>query len=349
MIIVNNPGDWGYVYTPLAHADWNGCTLADLVFPFFLFIVGISITLSMPDADEKYPHTKTPLLRKITRRTFLLFLFGLFLNGFPYFDLSSIRVLGVLQRIAIVFFVGSLTYLYFINNTIIALTIFTLIGYWLLMTLVPVPGIGDANLEPGTNLAAWVDQMILGNHVWSQTGTWDPEGILSTFPAIVTGLLGILTGKWLLNESRDVKTKIIWIFVAGSLAVTIGLAWDMAFPINKSLWTSSYVIYTAGVILLALGVSFWFMDVMNYQQFAEPFKAFGANAITAYLSSQLFAKLFYIIPVGEYSLKGWLFQNTFNPLIPSPYNASLAMSLLWGAIIFVPIWIMYKRNVIVSV
>jgi predicted acyltransferase len=349
MILVNNPGSWEYVYAPLNHSHWNGCTPTDLVFPFFLFIVGISVSYALSVAKSAGGNQNV-ILMKILKRTILLFLFGLLLNFIPEFDFGSIRILGVLQRIAIVFFFSAFLFLKTSARTQVLISVGLLISYWLLMTLVPVPGIGEANLGEKTNLSAWLDNLLLGGHLWKFTEVWDPEGILSTLPAIASGLIGVLAGTWLKGEANK-SDKIIGLFVIGNLLIVAALAWDMAFPINKSLWTSSYVLYTSGIAMNVLAVCFWLIDVKEYKKYTGPFMAFGSNAITAYMISEMLAKISYF-SVGnsgnKISIKDLVFQSlSFDWM--NLWFLSFVLALVWVALIWLPVNQMYKKKIFIKV
>ena len=249
MLLVNNAGDLGHTFAPLLHAEWNGWTPTDLVFPFFLFVLGVAIPLAFASRLEKSGGDLGPLYRQIVRRTIILFALGLFLTWFPFMgiDWSRVRIPGVLQRIALVYFFASLAYLHLNTRGRAWLTGGLLLGYWLAMTLVPVPGFGAGDLSPEGNLAGFVDRLILGAHVWRYApGPADPEGILSTLPAIATALAGIFTGEWL-RTKKSQSEKLIGLFVAGSVAAVAGAVFGWFFPINKNLWTSSYVVLTAGL------------------------------------------------------------------------------------------------------
>jgi predicted acyltransferase len=350
MILVNNPGSWEYIYPPFQHSQWNGCTPTDLVFPFFLFIMGISISYSL-DTLKYSTDNQSELVLKIIKRSIILFLLGLLLNIIPDFDFSSLRILGVLQRIAIVFFVSALLFLKTSVRTQIIVSVLLLISYWIIMTVLPVPGIGAANLKPGTNLSAWLDNTLLKGHLWRNTKTWDPEGLLSTFPAIVSGLTGVLTGTWL-KTNKDKRDKIIYLFVVANGLIMLGLAWDMVFPINKSLWTSSYVLYTSGIALTTVALCFWLIDVMDYKKYTGIFIAFGSNAIVAYISAELLAKLFYSIKINyngaTTNLKSALFERLSSDSV-NPSFLSFVLALLWVAIIGLPISWMYKKKVFIKV
>jgi predicted acyltransferase len=346
MILVNNPGDWGHIYPPFQHAHWNGCTPTDLVFPFFLFIVGISISISLRKAKETKPDSKVYL--KIFKRTLILFALGLFLNGFPYFDFSVLRIPGVLQRIALVFCIAAIFYLKCSKKTLVIISGTLLVLYWIIMCFLPVPGQGHPSLEPENNMGAWLDRLIMPGHLWKYSLTWDPESLLGTMPATVTALAGILTGQWLQNE-KDNREKVIGLFLAGSGLVVGGLIWDGFFPINKGLWTSSFVLYTAGIALNTLAFCYYYFDVVKIRQgWTAPFLAFGSNAITAYFIAELLARITGEISVGDTSLKGWIFENLFASWL-NPYNASLAMAIVWVILLWIPLHQMYRRKVFIKI
>lgn len=347
MILVNNPGSWSHIYPALEHAKWNGVTPTDLIFPFFLFIVGVAVTFSLTKRKERGDDQKK-LLLQIFRRSVILFVLGLLMYGFPFYDLSTQRIPGVLQRIAVCYFFASLIFLKTNIKTVIYISAAILFIYWGLMTLTPVPGVGYANLEPSTNLGAWLDRTILGiNHLWSGSKTWDPEGILSTLPAISTTLFGVLTGVWLKSEN-DEKTKTVWMFVFGNFALVLGVIWDIWFPINKGIWTSSYVLFTGGMALQFLGMCYWLIDVKNYKWWTKPFVVYGLNAITVFFLSGIVGRLLILIKVtnsaGEaVALKTYLYNLLFTSWL-SPINASLAWAILnilfWLGIL----WIMYSKK-----
>lgn len=352
MILVNNPGSWSHIYPALEHSKWNGVTPTDLIFPFFLFIVGVAITFSLTKRKERGDDQKK-LLLQILRRSIILFVLGLLMYGFPYYDLATQRIPGVLQRIAVCYFFASLIFLKSNIKTVIYTSAAILFIYWGLMTLIPVPGVGYANLEPSTNLGAWLDRTILGvNHLWSGSKTWDPEGILSTLPAISTTLLGVLTGVWLRSEN-DEKTKTVWMFVFGNFALVLGIIWDIWFPINKGLWTSSYVLFTAGMALQFLGICYWLIDVKGYKWWTKPFVVYGLNAITVFFLSGIVGRLLILIKVtnsgGEQSaLKTFLYESLFTGWL-SPINASLAWAILNIIFWLGVLWIMYSRKLFVKI
>jgi predicted acyltransferase len=341
MILVNNPGDWGHVYAPLLHAQWNGCTPTDLVFPFFLFIVGVSISFAMGK-------TKPPLI-KIVRRAAILFALGMILSLYPKFDFAYVRIPGVLQRIALVYLVASLIFLHTNHKTQIYITAAILILYCILMNYVPVPGLGFATMDAETNLGAWLDRTILGtDHLWRAVKTWDPEGLLSTLPAIATGMIGALTGQWLKTD-KPITERLLQLFLVGNALILSGLIWNESFPINKSLWTSSYVLYTGGWAMVALAACYWLIDVCGYRKGVMPFVYFGVNAITVFFLSGIIPRTLNIIKIGEIDAKTWLFKNGIAVWFSNSYMASLA-----GALVFLVIWyfilrFMFKKNVIIKI
>lgn len=352
MILVNNPGSWSYIYAPLEHATWNGCTPTDLIFPFFLFIVGVSITYAL-SSKKLDVSNHNQLILSAFKRAAILFGLGLFLSLFPSFDVSTVRILGVLQRIGIVFFICAVIFIKTNPKTQLRITIGILLSYWAMMTLIPVPDFGYANLEKETNLAAWLDRLILTeSHIWKSAKTWDPEGILSTLPAIATGIFGMLIGQFLKREDKPDGDKIAWLFSFGISAVMVGLIWDLAFPINKSLWTSSFVAYTGGLATIGLALCYWIIDVQGYKKYTSPFLVYGVNAITVFFASGLIPRILNMIKLNlngeEVGAKLWLYETFYTPYL-SPYNASLAGAITFILIWWFILWMMYKKNIIIKV
>lgn len=344
MILVNDPGSWSYVYAPLLHAKWHGCTPTDLIFPFFLFMVGMAVSLGKPKTgvDRKL------VTRKILKRSLYLFLIGLFLNGFPYFELSTFRIPGVLQRIALVFLAIALMHHYIKDRVQIIVGGILLVGYWIIMDFVPVPGIGAANLEPETNFAAWFDRLFLSGHMWRLSETWDPEGLLSTLPAVVTGLLGVFTGK-LLFTAENKSQGLSQIFVLGNVLLGVALGWDMIFPINKSLWTSSFVLYTGGIAMNFYGVLFWLLDIKKFRsKLTFPFEVFGSNAITAYALSGVLASLFGIIPLADSSIHQVLYDGLVG-IFGDYYFASFVYAIGFVTLCYLPILLLYRKKIFIKV
>lgn len=351
MTLVNNPGTGKAIYSPLEHAEWNGWTPTDLVFPFFLFIVGVSITLAFARRVEN-GGSQRDLYLKIIRRTLIIFALGLVLNGFPYYNLSTIRIPGVLQRIALCYFFASLIFLHTTWRTQALIGVGLLLFYWLIMTVIPAPGYMAGDLSKEGSLASYIDRTILGPHIWKAGKVYDPEGILSTIPAIVSTLCGILTGH-LLRSRRTPMEKVAAMFVAGAVGVALGWAWNFWFPINKDLWTSSYVVFTAGLALQFLAFCYWLVDLKNYRTWAKPFVIFGVNALALFFLSNLMVRLmmFWKLPQADGSegnLQTWIYEHFFAPFL-SPINASLAYAiaflLLWLGIMT----IFYRRKIFIKV
>ncbi len=345
------------MYPPLLHAEWHGWTPTDLIFPFFLFIVGVAMTYSFGKMFEK-GIPKTEIYKKVFKRSAILFAIGLFMAIFPVvrfdplrlYDFSSMRIMGVLQRIALCYLFASIVYLEFRKiRTQVFWVIGLLAGYWLLMSTVPVPGHGAGDLSREGNLAAYIDQLVMADHLW-KTG-WDPEGLLSTIPAIGTVLLGLLTGK-LLRSEKSAKDKLIQMFLYGNLGLVTGLIVDVWFPINKGLWTSSYVLFTGGFALHFLAICYWFVDMKGYRKWTKPFEVYGLNALAVFVLSTLMAKLFYVIPIytadGQTTIKGLIYDNLLL-LIASPVNASLMFAVLYILFWLWIMWIFYKRKIFIKI
>ena len=361
MIIVNNPGDWGHIYPPLDHSEWNGCTPTDLVFPFFLFMAGVSIVYAMEKKKEAVQDHGKLIWHAFKRMINLLlinygvhFFFQFISGNFNVLGiLENLRLPGVLPRIAVVYFICTVIYLKTTAKTRVWLFAGALLGYWALMTLIPVPGVGYANLNPATNLGAWLDKLVFGsNHLWQESKVWDPEGILGTIPAIGTGLFGIRVGTWLKRADKDIATKVTWMFIYGAGAVVLALFWDFFFPINKKLWTSSFVLYTGGLATVTLASLYWLIDVMQYKKATPFFVAFGMNSITAYVLADIVPGIFGAIKMTldgkPTNLYGYVYQTVFVPHF-TPVNASLAAAIVLVFIIYLILWPLYKRNIIIKV
>ena len=346
MVLVNNPGTWEHIYWPLQHAPWHGWTPTDLVFPFFLFIVGVAIPLAFANRLES-GRSKRDLYIKIVKRTLIIFAIGLFLNGFPYFGLAEYRIPGVLQRIAVCYFFASIIFLNTKIRTQVAITIGLLLFYWILVKFVPAPGFAAGDLTKEGSLPSFVDRVVLGKHVWVLGKVYDPEGILSTIPAIATTLIGVLTGSWLRTEKTRFE-KAAGMFVAGAVCVAIGWGWNSFFPINKALWTSSYVLFTGGLALQFLAFCYWLIDIKGYRRWAKPFEVFGLNAIALYVGAGLMASLFGEIKVGQTTLGNWIYQNLFASWA-SPINASLAFAISFVLVWLGLMWILYNRKIVLKV
>ncbi|WP_144892806.1 acyltransferase family protein [Flavobacterium tiangeerense] len=404
MTIVNNPGSWATVYPPLLHSDWNGCTPTDLVFPFFIFIMGVAVSFAMPTKNFD-----DITFNKILIRSLRMFCLGMFFNFFGKIQIfglegiplligriiititlgyalmgsfnarvktylaigvfviflclaysgieayQDVRLPGVLQRIGIVYFVISLLFLKTTLKMQIIVASTILLGYWAIMTLIPVPGIGLANLDKETNLASWIDSVFLKNHVWAVTKTWDPEGILSTIPAIASGIIGLLIGQ-LLNRPIPKLEIVKKMGIVGIILIILGLLWSITFPLNKSLWTSSFVLYTSGIATLSLTIFYYVIDVANYKKWTKLFLFWGVNPMIVFFFSEIIPQALEMIqfqnpeiPSEQINLQNYLYHFWIAPIFNNPMTASLA-----GALIYVTIWsfilrLFYKHQLIFKV
>jgi predicted acyltransferase len=346
MILVNNPGSWAYIYPQLRHAEWNGWTMTDWIFPFFLFTVGITMTLSFARRIESGAPVRQ-LYTHILIRTIIIFALGLFLNGFPYFHFSEIRIPGVLQRIAICYGIASIIFFHSTRRGQLYWTAGLLAVYWLIMQCVPVPGIGPGIYEPGKNFSNYIDSIALAGHMWNQTVTWDPEGIVSTLPSIATVLFGVLTGH-LIRSEKTQQEKIIQMYAAGTCLIILGIILDMWIPINKKLWTSSFSVFTAGWANVCLATCIWLFDIKGYSRYAKPLIIFGLNAIAVYCISELVAITLGSITVTDgggiaMSVQEYLYTTIFLP-ITNPVNASLLFAISFILIMYVFVWVLWKKN-----
>jgi len=354
MILVNTSGDGAHTYRLLRHSPWNGCTLADLVFPCFLFMVGISLVLSLGGKLRRGIPRRVLALQAL-RRSLVLFAIGIAINGFPRFDLHTLRVFGVLQRIAICFFLASLIYMWLRPRTIVWITVAILLGYWILLRWVPVPGYGLPGvsvpfLDAHGNLPAWLDRHLLpASHLYHQ-GYYDPEGFLSSISALASTLVGVLTA-FVLQISGSAAAKARRLLLSGVSCLLLGLAWSHWLPLNKRLWTSSFVLFNGGVSLLALSIYLWWLDVQRkWARLAVPMIAFGTNALAAYALSEFLASFLSSVraPGSDHTLQKMLFH-PFAILIPNPYIAALTYAVVYVAICFVPVLLLYRKRIFLKV
>ena len=346
MMMVNNAGNWQAVYAPLEHAEWHGWTFTDTIFPSFLWIVGVAMTLSFAKRVER-GDDRMKLFLHAARRAAIIFALGLLLNFMGKFSIATLRIPGVLQRIAVCYLIAAAIYLWTQLRGQLIWTIAPLVVYWALMMLVPVPGIGAGSLEKNANLAAYIDSLFLSGHMWSSTKTWDPEGILSTLPAISTVMFGILAGR-MLRSSRSPSEKTAWLFFSGNALMFLGGLMDLAFPINKNLWTSSFSVFMAGISSSAFAFCYWLVDVKGWRRWAQPFAIYGMNAIAVYVLAGVFATLLgrpWLTGAGGkgLSMKGWVYQNVF-AVLGSPRNASLMYALSFVLLLYLVAWVMYRRK-----
>jgi predicted acyltransferase len=362
MILVNNNGDGSRAYWALKHANWNGFTPTDLVFPTFLFLVGVSTVFST-DSRLAQGATKQSIFLHTLRRTVIIFLLGLLVNSFPHFNLHTLRIYGVLPRIAICYFVVAILYLMSPGWRSKAVLVVAALGsYWILMRFVPVPGYGLPGhevpfLDRDGNLVAWIDRQIFSSsHLYE--GTRDPEGLLSTIPSLATALLGMLTGIWL-RTGRSLAEKARGIAIAGGTGVLLGGLWNLWFPLNKKLWTSSFVLFAGGLSLLLLALSIWIVDIRNTPASNEdrarrsrrftPLLVFGTNAITAYVFSELLAGAIDNIHLSSGgNLQQWLYHSIL-AVVPHPAFASLLYSLGFVAVCWLPVYVLYRRRIFIKI
>lgn len=359
MILVNNNGDWSAAYWPLQHSQWNGWTPTDLVFPFFLFIVGVSMVYSFRARMER-GEDRSAILMHAFRRSVILFAVGvLVINSFPdHYELAHIRIYGVLQRIAICYLIAAVFVLWSDVRGQTAAIAACLIGYWILMRYVPVPGFGVPGrdvplLDPDRNLVAWLDRKLLMGHLYEQTR--DPEGLLSTLPAIGTALFGVLTGEWL-RSSRTIRAKALGMLAFGVAGLGASKFFNIWFPINKKLWTSSYVLFTAGFALVILALCYWLLDVRKWRgRWTMPVLVFGMNAIGAYVLSEMLAAglsswHFDIVGNDDNSLQAIIYRHVFtSPGAPPSANASLAYSLAFVGVCWFVMWLLYRKRIFLKI
>lgn len=342
MVLVNNPGTWNAVHPPLRHAAWHGMTVADLVFPFFLFIVGAAIP---PSLDGRSP---LGALVRVVRRAVVIFALGLVLNGFPAFDWATLRIPGVLQRIAVCYLLAAALYLVTGWRTQATVAAALLLGYWGALTLITVPGHRAGDLGPEGNLAAWVDRTVLGpEHIWRVSRVYDPEGILGTLPAVATVLVGMLAGQWV-RSHRPPRTITLGLLLAGAFGVAVGAEWSNWFPLNKALWTSSYAVLTAGIALLVFAACYWAVDVCDWRRWATPFVILGVNALAVFFLSTLTALAMTGVRVEPLTLQQLVFERAFAPWA-SPANASLAYAVAYVLGWWAVMWLLYRLGLRVRV
>lgn len=381
MLLVNDPGSWGAIYPPLEHASWNGWTPTDLIFPFFLFIVGITTHLSL-SARRARGDDEGALTRQILRRGALIFLIGFLINGFPFFTWSAIpgipdptiaqrvvdrllhwRIMGVLQRIGLAYMVAALLTQRASVKRVVGTVAALLIGYFVVMTAFPVPPTGLPGLlvldTPPNTMAAYWDRIVLdwtrfglGNHLWVSSRTWDPEGILSTIPAIGTAMLGVLAGRWI-GSPRPLLERLTGMFAVGALGMMAGLCWNWVFPINKSLWTSSYVLFTAGMACVAIATIMWLVDVHGRKGWTKPFVIYGTNPLVAFAGSGVMARCIYSIFKVTYdgkqiSLQAAIYRSLFASWL-APRNASLAFALAFVAFWYGVLYVLHRKQIYLKV
>ncbi|AOW21466.1 acyltransferase family protein [Urechidicola croceus] len=348
MILVNNPGSWSFVYPPLRHSEWNGCTPTDLVFPFFLFIVGVSMWYSL----KKYGTglTKNGLL-KVLKRFVVIFILGLFLNAFPNFEFENLRIYGVLQRIAIAYAIGAILCMLFNYKQLLVVFGVLLLGYWV---LIHFGGTADP-YSLSSNIVRRVDLLLFGeNHIYGGYGiAFDPEGLLSSIPSVGTVLVGYFTGRWI-EKSKTVKIAIKKLLIYGIIGIVLGLLWNTVFPINKPIWSSSYVLYTGGLAMLFLALLLWIIDVKGLKTWAQPFIHYGMNPLFIYVFSGLYisaiAGLVKITTSSGEQISGYtyLYKEIFTPVFGN-MNGSLFFALFHVILFWIVAFILYKRKIFIKI
>ena len=336
MVLVNNAGSGRDAFRQLEHADWNGWTITDTVFPSFVWIVGVAITLSLGKRLTAGT-PKAELGKQILRRAVILFLLGIAVYAFPEFNLGTQRILGVLQRIAICYLVASAIFLYTGVRGQILWIAGLLAAYWMMMTLIPVPGYGPGRLDVEGNFAHYIDRLLLGSHNYHSTRTWDPEGIVSTLPAIATCILGILAGHFL-QLRRSLAERTTWMFVSGNLLILAGLICSAWLPINKKLWTDSFCLFMAGLDFVVFAIFLWLVDGQGWRRAVQPLVIFGVNPIALYMVSEGLAEL-----LDGLSLQRSIYQTVFVPLA-SPAVASLLYSIAFVAVIYAVACLLYRKR-----
>jgi predicted acyltransferase len=359
MIMVNNnggSGSWGF----MNHAQWNGLTATDLVFPAFVFVVGASIVYAY-EARLARGATRAQLARHTLQRAATLFLLGIVVNGFPFFALAHLRIYGVLQRIALCYLLVGLFYLWDKRiSTKVAALVAALVGYWILLRWVPVPGAGMPGrdipfMDQSLNLVSWIDRHIMPHHLYLQAPDYnlrDPEGLLSTLPALGTTLLGLLTGLWL-RARQPHAAKALGLAAGTMICLATGYLWSIWFPLNKNMWTSSYVLVAAGWSLGVLTLAFWAADVRGWRKrWTWPWLVLGSNAIAAYIISELIpsalSNIRFMAEGRRTNVLAWVLKHVFAH-IPGPGWAAFAYSASALAIFFIPVWVLYRKKIFIKV
>lgn len=343
MILVNTPGSWAYIYSPLAHVPWHGYTPTDLVFPFFLVAIGVSMSFSF----EKYNQTdQKAFYLKTLKRAILIFLIGLALTAFPFIgkDYSHLRILGVLQRISLAYLLAALIIHQF-NTTkkLLWISAIVLLTYWLVLLAF---GTGDPySLE--TNFPRQIDLLILGDaHMWhGHKIAFDPEGLLSTLPAAISVISGYLLG--LVIRKYQKMELIARIMLLGSVLIIGGYVWGMVFPINKALWTSSYVLVTTGIAAIIIGILIYLIDIKLWNKWAQPFEAFGMNPLIIFVLSIIWVKTYFMIHIGDQNMYGWLYTTVFKQII-NPTFGSLLFALFHVFGCWLVAYVLYKKKIYIK-
>jgi len=345
MIIVNNPGSWSHVFPPFLHAQWNGVTFADLIFPFFVFSMGMSVSVALSGRIEGGTN-RTLLIYKILFRSLIIYLLGIFLWVWPEFNFTEVRWVGVLPRIAAVFLACAILYLNTTWKQWMNIGIVLLTTYWIVMCYLPIPGMGNPDLlVPEKNWANFIDLNFLPGYLWQKT--WDPEGMLSTIPAIVTGLSGMLFYK-VFQQYEDVYQKVTWSFVYGYALYFAGVIWGWEFPLNKHIWTSSYVLYTSGLAAMTFSVIYLTTEIKGFVKWSYIARVFGCNAIAAYVLASTLSAVFVIKSENFPGIKATWMNWNMQLGLDSRF-VSLLYALGYMAVIFIPVHMLYKRKIFIKI
>jgi len=350
MILVNTAGDGRHVYWPLEHAEWHGWTPTDVVFPSFLWIVGLALTLSLGRRIAR-GDSRGALFRSAARRAAILFVLGVLVYVYPEFNLSTERILGVLQRIAICYLAAAAIFLSTRLRGQIAWIVSLMAVYWLLMAFVPVPGYGAGRLDVEGNFAHYIDRIVLGAHNYQWTKTWDPEGIVSTLPAIATCLLGVIAGH-MVAARQGLGERCLRLFGLGAVLLAAGLICNIWLPINKKLWTDSFTLFMAGLDFVIFAGCLWLVDGLGWRRAVKPLVIFGKNAIVIYLASEFLDEALGWVrwtgATGRVSLRSWIYAHVFAG-IGGPYNASLSYAIAYVLVLYLFAWFLYRRGWFVRV
>jgi predicted acyltransferase len=355
MVLVNNPGTWSAVYPPLEHAEWHGWTFTDTIFPFFIFIMGIAIPIAL-EKRKAAGQVGADLYLKLLQRTASLFGLGLFLAFFPFYNwlkgdwihLGELRIMGVLQRLALCYLFASLLFLWLKPRALLIAAFALLLGYWAIMMIG-----GNGDLTPEGNFQGVIDRAVRGRHMWKGSDYFDPEGLLSTLPSIGTCIFGVLAGRLIASSKTDTE-KVAELFVWGFGLLALGWMWSAFFPINKSLWTSSYSVFMSGLAMCVLAACYWIIDIKGWKAWTGPFVVFGVNALALFVGSGMMGRLLNYIPTGigpdgkGISLKTTIFETAFAPLA-SPMNASLIFAVCFIGLWLFLMWLLYRKNIFIKV
>ncbi len=343
MIVVNYPGSEIFSYAPLNHTKWNGLTPTDLIAPFFLFVVGVSIAFAYSKRVEM-GLPKADMYKKILWRSLKIYLVGIFLNLLPDFNFAELRYTGTLPRIALVFLFCAILFLNSNWRRQAWIGICLLVVYWLAMMYLPTPGFDKPMLEPGINLAAWLDTKLLPGTMWQKS--WDPEGILSTIPSFATGISGLIAGRLLLGSLEN-KDKALYLMVGGFVSVILGYLWNLHFPCNENIWSSSFVLITSGMAALFLGTTYYLIDILGMKRFTNGGIIFGANAIAVYFLADIWALFFYEIKFGKAPLNDH-FLELFSGVALSPQFWSMIYAMLFVLLNFIPAYLLYRKKIFIK-